>query len=82
MHARHPNPKKEKDAKPSSTRFHLPLEPSRTFRLSRSDELLTLLDVLWEFSKSSVEELLLLGRELSERVDLLDTLSDKLDVGG
>lgn len=46
-----------------------------------ADKLLSLLDVLGELGKGSLEQLLLLGRELTKGEDLLDTLSAELDVG-
>jgi hypothetical protein len=41
----------------------------------------TLLDVLLEVDESGVNELLLVGVELAERVDLLNTLGAELDLG-
>lgn len=46
----------------------------RLRRLGLLDELLALLDVLLQVGQASSEELLLLLRELAERIDLLDTV--------
>jgi hypothetical protein len=45
------------------------------------DEVNTLLDVLLEVTKAGLEKLLLMASQLANRVDLLDTVGAKLDVG-
>jgi hypothetical protein len=46
------------------------------------DEVTALLDVLLEISESSLDELLLVGVDLADLVDLLNTVGAELDAGG
>lgn len=45
------------------------------------DPLNTLVDVLLEVAQADIEELLLVGSDLANRVDLLNTVGAELDVG-
>ena len=51
-----------------------PYATERTAGLRLLDELLALLDVLLQVRQARLQELSLLGRELADGVDLLDTL--------